>query len=185
MDAFADWLFVALWVLGVLLTLLPFVPATLVILFGALVHELLVGFRELSLGAWLGLGALALLAMLLDNVAALVGARRYGAGRAALWVAILGGVLGLFFGGGAGPSGGDGGGLWGAFLVGVWGLFFGAVGVLVLPFLLAWLFEYLSGRRPEEALRAAWGTLVGLMGGVVAKVLVHLAMGVLVLRAIF
>ena len=39
--------------------------------------------------------------------------------------------------------------------------------------------------RPEEALRAAWGTLVGLMGGVVAKVLVHLAMGVLVLRAIF
>ena len=158
MDAFADWLFVALCVLGVLLTLLPFVPATLVILFGALVHELLVGFRELSLGAWLGLGALALLAMLLDNVAALVGARRYGAGRAGLWGAFLGGVLGLFF---------------------------GVVGVLVLPFLLAWLFEYLSGRRPEEALRAAWGTLVGLMGGVVAKVLVHLAMGVLVLRAIF
>ena len=65
------------------------------------------------------------------------------------------------------------------------GFSFGVVGVLVLPFLLAWLFEYLSGRRPEEALRAAWGTLVGLMGGVVAKVLVHLAMGVLVLRAIF
>ena len=74
-----------------------------------------------------------------------------------------------------------GGPFWG----GVLGLFFGVVGVLVLPFLLAWLFEYLSGRRPEEALRAAWGTLVGLMGGVVAKVLVHLAMGVLVLRAIF
>ena len=158
MDAFADWLFVALWVLGVLLTLLPFVPATLVILFGALVHELLVGFRELSLGAWLGLGALALLAMLLD------------AGRA---------------GGGAGLGGGGGGGFGGAFLGGFLGLFFGVVGVLVLPFLLAWLFEYLSGRRPEEALRAAWGTLVGLMGGVVAKVLVHLAMGVLVLRAIF
>ncbi|GGM98315.1 hypothetical protein GCM10007092_10170 [Thermus composti] len=158
MDAFADWLFVALWVLGVLLTFLPFVPATLVILLGALVHELLVGFRELSLGAWLGLGALALLAMLLDNVAALWGARRYGAGRAGLWGAFLGGVLGLFF---------------------------GVVGVLVLPFFLAWLFEYLSGRRPEEALKAAWGTLVGLMGGVVAKVLVHLAMGVLVLRAVF
>ena len=169
MDAFADWLFVALWVLGVLLTLLPFVPATLVILFGALVHELLVGFRELSLGAWLGLGALALLAMLLDNVAALPpggpppGPPRGGAGR------------------GGGGGGGFGGPFWGGFL----GLFLGVVGVLVLPFLLAWLFEYLSGRRPEEALRAAWGTLVGLMGGVVAKVLVHLAMGVLVLRAIF
>ncbi|GLV49118.1 hypothetical protein TJA_22200 [Thermus sp. LT1-2-5] len=158
MDALADWLFVALWVAGVLLTLVPFVPATLVILLAAFLHEVLVGFRELSLGLWVLLGALALLAMLLDNLAALVGAKRYGAGRAGLWGAFLGGLLGLFL---------------------------GVVGVLVLPFLLAWLFEYLAGRRPEEALRAAWGTLVGLMGGVVAKVLVHLAMGLLVVRAVF
>jgi uncharacterized protein YqgC (DUF456 family) len=157
-EAFADWLFVVLWLLGVVLTFVPFVPATLVILLAAFLHELLVGFRELSLGAWLLLGVLALLAMVLDNLAALLGARWYGAGRAGLWGAFLGGLLGLFL---------------------------GVFGVLFLPFLLAWLFEYLSGRKPEEALRAAWGTLVGLMGGVVAKVLVHLAMGLLVVRAIF
>jgi uncharacterized protein len=157
-EAFADWLFVVLWLLGVVLTFVPFVPATLVILLAAFLHELLVGFRELSLGAWLLLGVLALLAMVLDNLAALLGARRYGAGQAGLWGAFLGGLLGLFL---------------------------GVFGVLFLPFLLAWLFEYLSGRKPEEALRAAWGTLVGLMGGVVAKVLVHLAMGLLVVRAIF
>uniref|UniRef100_A0A7C2C1Y3 DUF456 family protein n=1 Tax=Thermus islandicus TaxID=540988 RepID=A0A7C2C1Y3_9DEIN len=158
MEVFADWLFVVLWVLGVALTLVPLVPATLVILLGAFLHELLLGFRELSLESWLLLGALALLATLLDNLAALVGARRYGASRAGLWGAFLGGILGLSL---------------------------GAAGVLVLPFLLAWLFEYLSGRRAEEALRAAWGTLVGLLGGVVAKVLVHLAMGLVVVRAIF
>lgn len=158
MEAFADWLFVGLWLLGVVLTFVPFVPATLVILLAAFLHELLVGFRELSLGSWFLLGLLALLAMVLDNLAALLGARRYGAGRAGLWGAFLGGLLGLFL---------------------------GVFGVLFLPFLLAWLFEYLSGRKPEEALRAAWGTLVGLMGGVVAKVLVHLAMGLLVVRAIF
>lgn len=158
MEAFADWLFVVLWALGVLLTFLPFVPATLVVLLAALLHELLVGFRELSLGLWLGLLALGLFAMALDNLAALLGARRYGAGRAGLWGAFLGGLLGLFF---------------------------GVLGVLLLPFLLAWLFEWLSGRRPEEALRAAWGTLVGLMGGMVGKALLHLAMGLLVLRAIF
>jgi uncharacterized protein YqgC (DUF456 family) len=157
-EAFADWLFVVLWLLGVVLTFVPFVPATLVILLAAFLHELLVGFRELSLGSWFLLGLLALLAMALDNLAALLGARRYGAGRAGLWGAFLGGLLGLFL---------------------------GVFGVLFLPFLLAWLFEYLSGRKPEEALRAAWGTLVGLMGGVVAKVLVHLAMGLLVVRAIF
>ena len=158
MEVFADWLFVVLWMLGVALTLVPLVPATLVILLGAFLHELLLGFRELSLESWLLLGALALLATLLDNLAALVGARRYGASRAGLWGAFLGGILGLSL---------------------------GAAGVLVLPFLLAWLFEYLSGRRAEEALRAAWGTLVGLLGGVVAKVLVHLAMGLVVVRAIF
>jgi len=157
-DAFADWLFVVLWGIGVLLTLVPFVPATLLILAAALLHEALVGFRELSLAMWLALGFLALLAMTLDNVATLLGARRYGAGRAGLWGAFLGGILGLFL---------------------------GVLGMLILPFLLAWLFEYLSGRRPEEALKAAWGTLVGLMGGVVAKAIVHVAMGILVIRAIF
>ncbi|MFN3368496.1 MAG: DUF456 domain-containing protein [Thermus sp.] len=158
MDAFADWLFVVLWGAGVLLTLVPFVPATLLILGAALLHEALLGFRELSLGMWLALGVLALLAMTLDNLATLLGAKRYGAGRAGLWGAFLGGLLGLFL---------------------------GVVGVLVLPFLLAWLFEYLSGRKPEEALKAAWGTLVGLMGGVVAKAILHVAMGILVIRAIF
>lgn len=158
MEAFADWLFVVLWALGVALTLVPLVPATLVILLGAFLHELLLGFRELSLGSWLLLGGLALLALLLDNLAALVGARRYGASRAGLWGAFFGGILGLFL---------------------------GVVGVLLLPFLLAWLLEYLSGRGPREALRAAWGTLVGFLGGMVAKVLVHLAMGLVVVRAIF
>jgi uncharacterized protein YqgC (DUF456 family) len=158
MDALADWLFVALWLAGVLLTFLPFVPATLIVLLGAFVHELLVGFKELSLGVWLGLGVLGLLALLLDNLAQLWGARRYGAGRAGLWGAFLGGLLGLFL---------------------------GVVGVLVLPFLLAFLFEYLSGRRPLEALRAAWGTLVGMAGGVLGKAVLHLGMGLLVLRSIF
>jgi uncharacterized protein YqgC (DUF456 family) len=156
-EAFADWLFVVLWLLGVVLTFVPFVPATLVILLAAFLHELLVGFRELSLGSWFLLGLLALLAMVLDNLAALWG--RGGTERG-------GRGSGGFSGGASGPFPGR---LWGP----------------LSPFLLAWLFEYLSGRKPEEALRAAWGTLVGLMGGVVAKVLVHLAMGLLVVRAIF
>ncbi|MGQ9692931.1 MAG: DUF456 domain-containing protein [Thermaceae bacterium] len=158
MDAFADWLFVVLWVSAVLLTFLPFVPATLVLLLAVLIHELLVGFREVPLGVWIGLGALGLLALFLDNLAQLWGARRYGAGRAGLWGAFLGGILGLFF---------------------------GVVGVLILPLVLAFLFEYLSGRRPKEALRAAWGTLVGMAGGMLGKAVLHLAMGLWVLRFIF
>ena len=117
MEVFADWLFVVLWALGVALTFVPLVPATLVILLGAFLHELLLGFRELSLGSWLLLGALALLALLLDNLAALVGPRRYGASRAGLWGAFLGGILGLSL---------------------------GAVGVRLLPFLLAWPCAHLT-----------------------------------------
>ncbi len=158
MEAFADWLFVVLWLLGLFLTFFPLVPATLVILLGVFLHELLLGFREISLGLWLGLGALALLGAVLDQLAALLGARRYGAGRAGLWGAFLGGVLGLFF---------------------------GALGVILLPFLLAWLLEWLSGRPPREALRAAYGTFLGFLGGLLAKFLVHLAMGLWVLWAIF
>lgn len=152
----AYWGFLLLWLLALALTFLPFFPATWLLLLAVLVREALLGFR--GLGGW-EVGVLALLFLLaffLDNLALLLGAKRYGAGRAGLWGAFLGGVLGLF--------------------LGFWG-------VLLLPLLLAFAFEVLAGKDPPSAFRAALGTLVGLLGGVVVKFLLHLAIGLYVLRA--
>jgi hypothetical protein len=159
MNTVADWLFVLLWLIGLAGTFVPVVPATLVILGGALLHEVLVRFSEVSRGVWVWLIVLTVLVFVIDNLAGLIGAKRYGAGSAGVWGSVMGGIVGLFV--------------------------LPPVGVFVLPFVGAFVAESLAGKPAEGALRAAWGTVVGMLGGMVGRFLIHLAMGILVWRAIF
>ncbi|WP_276955975.1 DUF456 domain-containing protein [Allomeiothermus silvanus] len=159
MNPLADWLFVVLWLVGVLGTFIPILPATLIILGAAFLHELLVRFSELSREVWIGLVVLTALVFLVDNLAGLLGARRYGASRAGIWGAFIGGLLGIFI--------------------------LPPLGLFVMPFVGAWVGEVVAGRPAEVALKAAWGTVVGMFAGMLGKFLIHVAMGILVLRAIF
>ncbi|WP_457636769.1 DUF456 domain-containing protein [Oceanithermus sp.] len=159
MNLAADWLFVFLWLLALVLTFVPMVPATLVIWAAALLQEAMVGFSELSTLDWVWLIGLGLLAMTLDNVAGALGAKRYGAGRAGVWGAAIGALVGA--------------------------LTLGPVGILIGPFLGALIAELLAGKSGAEAARAAWGSLLGVLGGVLVKFVVHLAMGWLVIEKIF
>ena len=159
MNLTADVLFVLLWLAALVLTFAPMMPATLVIWGAALLHEALVGFTELSRGDWAWLVVLGLLAMVLDNLAAALGAKRYGAGRAGIWGAVIGALVGA--------------------------IVLGPLGVVVGPFLGALAAELTSGKTGRDALRAAWGSLLGVLGGVLAKLLVHVAMGWLVIQRIF
>lgn len=155
----ADWLFVVVWLVGLAGTFVPVLPATLIVLAGVLLHEILTGFAEISRGIWLWLAVLTLLVFALDNLAGLLGAKRYGASRAGVWGSFIGGLLGFF-------------------VVPPWGLLF-------MPFVGAFVAEAFSGRKPAAALRAAYGALVGMLGGMAGKFFLHLVMGILVLRAIF
>lgn len=159
MNLTADVLFVLLWLVALVLTFVPMVPATLVIWGAALLHESLVGFSELSRADWAWLIGLGLLAMTLDNVAGALGAKRYGAGRAGIWGAVIGALVGA--------------------------VVLGPLGILVGPFLGALVAELIAGKTGRDALRAAWGSLLGVLGGVLAKLLVHVAMGWLVIQRIF
>ncbi len=159
MNLTADVLFVLLWAAALVLTFVPMVPATLVIWAAALLHEALVGFSELSASDWGWLIGLGILAMTLDNVAAAFGAKRYGAGRAGVWGALIGALIGAFA--------------------------MGPLGVLIGPFLGALAAELIAGKNGREALRAAWGSLVGVLGGVLVKLAVHVAMGWMVIQRIF
>jgi len=159
MNLTADVLFVLLWLAALALTFVPMVPATLVVWGAALLHEVLVGFSELSRTDWAWLIGLGLLAMTLDNLAAALGAKRYGAGRAGIWGAVIGAFVGA--------------------------VVLGPLGVVVGPFLGALVAELTSGKTGRDALRAAWGSLLGVLGGVLAKLLVHVAMGWLVIQRIF
>lgn len=159
MNAVADWLFVMVWLVGLLGTFVPVLPATLIILAGVLVHELLVRFGEVPQAIWITLVLLTALVFVVDNAAGLIGAKRYGASRTGVWGSFIGGIAGIFV--------------------------FPPFGVFVLPLVGAWVGEMISGKSQDAALKGAWGVVVGMLGGMVGKFLIHLIMGILVIRVIF
>jgi len=150
-DTLANAVFLAAFLLALVLSLVPLFPSALVLGLGALLREALVGFSGLAPLEWgVFLGLLAL-AMVGDNLAAAWGARRWGAGRAGILGAVIGAVLGT--------------------------LVLGPPGMLLGPFLGALAFELLGGRPGGEALRAGVGGALGFFWGVLARLLLNAAAG--------
>lgn len=137
--------------LGVAGTFVPALPATLIIFAGAAGASLLDGFQVWpDLPFLLSFGAVTGLILLVDNVASAWGARRYGGSRQAVWGALIGGLAGIFI----------------------------PFGLILGPLAGALVAELLVVRKPPGlALRSAWGTLVGLLTGLAAKLILHLLVG--------
>jgi uncharacterized protein YqgC (DUF456 family) len=68
--------------------------------------------------------------------------------------------------------GGSKRGVWGATIGVVAGLFFGPLGIIIGPFLGAYIGEITTGKKEKDALRAAWGSFVGFLLGVGMKLMV-------------
>ena len=152
-------LFVILWLAALVATFVPVIPATLIIWLAALLHAVLTGFQPLTWGYLIALAVLAGFAFVIDNIAAAWGARKFGGSSAAGWGALLGGLAGLFL---------------------------GPIGFLAGPIVGAILAEMLISKKEfPDAMRSGVGTLLGLLGGVGAKLVIHFFMGVLVLIRIF
>ena len=147
-------LVMALLVMGIGLagSLLPIFPGTLWVFATALCHRLYFGPAGPSAWVLLSLAGFVVLSMSLDFVAGLLGAKKLGASRWGLWGAAVGGVAGLFF---------------------------SLPGLLLGPFLGAFLFERLSGRPFPEAAKAGLGALLGLLAGAMGKCVCCLLMMVM------
>lgn len=76
-------------------------------------------------------------------------------------------------------------GVWGS-TIGVFvGLFFGATGVILGPLVGAVLGEMLSGKALSEALKAGWGSFVGILFGTVIKLICCGLMTVELIQAVW
>ncbi len=67
--------------------------------------------------------------------------------------------------------GGSKRGVWGATIGVVVGLFFGPLGIIIGPFLGAYIGEITTGKKDRDALKAAWGSFVGFLMGVGMKLM--------------
>lgn len=93
-----SWTLLVVLLLGGLAgVLLPFLPGALIIFLGALLHKILtpdwLSWTTIAL-----LGALVLVERLLDFLGTMVGAKWLGATRWGIFGAVVGGILGIFFG---------------------------------------------------------------------------------------
>ena len=144
-------IFLVAWIVGMIGTFVPAMPATLIIFLGTVVATLLDGFQPWpDVPFLLTFAVITLLIMSVDNVASAWGARRYGGSKQAMWGALIGGLLGIFI----------------------------PLGLIVGPLAGAFLAELLVVGKPvQEALCSAWGTLIGLLAGIAAKLVLHTMVG--------
>jgi uncharacterized protein YqgC (DUF456 family) len=139
----------ALILLGLAGTVLPALPGTLFVLAGIVLGAWIDDFTRVGWGIVSAVGVLAVLAWVLDYVAGLLGARKAGASRQALIGAALGTVAGIFM---------------------------GLVGVLFMPLVGAAVGEYLARRDHPNAIKVGVATWLGIMAGLVAKVVIAFMM---------
>jgi uncharacterized protein YqgC (DUF456 family) len=145
------WFFViALFAVGLIGTVLPVFPGTIIILAGALLHWAMLG-PEKSIG-WGTITVLVLLTVAsyaLDFFSGYFGARYFGATKWGMFGALLGALVGIFFG--------------------IAGLFVGPVVGAVAG-------EFIAGKRMIDAGRAGWGSLLGNLGAMMGKLFIALVM---------
>ena len=141
---------IVLFAVGLIGTIAPVLPGTTIILAGAVLHRIMLG-PEKSIG-WSTIIVLVLLTLAtyaVDILAGYFGAKYFGATKWGTVGAIVGAMVGLLF---------------------------GIVGLFIGPVIGAIAGEFIAGKRMIDAGRAGWGSLLGNMAGMLAKLIIALAM---------
>ncbi len=107
----------------------------------------------------IAMGALTLFVQALDYLLPAMGAKKFGATKYAFWGAILGLLLGI--------------------------LIFPPFGMIICAFLGAVLGEVIAGKKSYEALRAGWGVFVGVMIGMLLKLILSGIMTFYFIKGLF
>lgn len=151
MDATILWYVAAgvLILVGLAGTVLPALPGVPLVFGGMWLAAWVGNYADIGVWTLVLLGVLAGLAVLLDFVAGLLGARRVAASKAALWGAAIGTVVGLFF---------------------------GLPGLLLGPFVGALVGELRSGGSITRSTHVGMATWIGLLFGTLAKIALSFTM---------
>ena len=140
---------VALIVLGLAGTVLPLLPGTVLVWGGIVLGAWIEDFARVGTTTVVVISVLAALAWALEYVAGLMGAQKAGASKQALLGAAVGTVVGLFM---------------------------GLVGVLFMPLVGAAIGEYVARKDQGRAVKVGVATWVGIMVGLIAKVVLAFIM---------
>ena len=134
---------------GIAGVILPALPGLPLVFIGMLLAAWAGDFQQIGWVTLVVLGLLTLLSVAVDFFATLVGAKRVGASKKALWGAVLGTFVGIFF---------------------------GPIGLFAGPFVGALLGELWHGKEIGQATKVGLGTWLGIVLGIVLKLGLAFAM---------
>jgi uncharacterized protein len=140
---------IALILLGLVCAVLPALPGIPIIFGGIWLLAAVDGYRHLGIGWLIGIALVGIVGLGLDLAAGVLGAKRVGASRQALWGAFLGTLIGLFF---------------------------GVAGLLLGPFIGAVLGELSAGNSPLRSTQVGVSAWIGLIFGTLMKVVASVTM---------
>jgi len=129
---------------------LPFLPGIPLIWLGIVIYGAFTSFARLSFLIIVVFTVLMLFTVIVDYLANLYGAKKFGAGKLGIFFAIIGMMTGVVAA--------------------------GLVGLIIGPLIGAIIGELLSGKSHRQALRAGLGTIVGFLGGTIIKFIIGLVM---------
>ena len=146
-------------VAGIAGTILPAMPGVPLVFAGIFLTAWADDFQHIGWTILIVLGAITVLSLLVDFVAGLLGAKRVGASRWALFGAALGTIVGIFF---------------------------GIVGLLFGPFVGALIGELVAGGTVRRATEVGTGAWIGYLVGSVLKIaLSFLMVGIFAMALLF
>ncbi len=149
-ESFLLWALAGILVLvGLVGTILPMLPGVPFVFGGLLVAAWIENFQRIGWPTLTILALLTVLAMVIDFIATMMGAKRAGASKLALLGAAIGSVVGLFF---------------------------GLIGIFIFPFIGAVIGEYLAHQKLGQAGKVGVATWLGLLFGSLAKLALALTM---------
>ncbi len=136
--------------IGLIGSILPAVPGASVILVGVFIYAWHTGFEIVSWGVIFVLLSLTLITQILDYLASMYGAKKFGAGRWGIVGALAGGVIGFIAA--------------------------GVIGIIIGPFIGAFLLEMMQGKSVNSSLKIGFGTVIGFIGGTIGKFVISFTM---------
>ncbi len=135
---------------GLIGSVLPVIPGSALIFIGAFIYAWNSGFTVISWTVIFILLALALITQILDYLATMYGAKKFGAGKWGIAGALAGGIIGFITA--------------------------GLIGIIIGPFIGAFLLEIVKGSSFSLSFKIGFGTIIGFIGGTVGKFVISFTM---------
>ncbi|HPG41965.1 MAG TPA: DUF456 domain-containing protein [bacterium] len=123
--------------------IVPFIPGPPLSFLALIILSLAKEWQPFSVEFLIIWAVITIFVSVFDNIAPVLGAKKYGASKTGVWLSVAGMLIGL--------------------------MFFPPWGIIIGTFLGAFAGELISGKKKDHALKAGWGVFVGTLVGVGLK----------------